>query len=139
MCMSDISHTSSFVISANMNLTGTIPDEIQFLEDIQLLHFDNNVHLEGIVPTDVMLNLTSLEEFWVQDTSLTGNITAPSCNCGFGELCDFLGLTRTVLTAHAVEVYDSSLGLGLYYCLSCEVCQICLKDQSYTVCQGVRK
>jgi len=79
----------SFSISLeNLSLTGTLPNEIKHLQDLETLHLNDNIQLEGEVPSDALANLTSLTELWIQNTSLTGDINFLCSNCE-DEECDF--------------------------------------------------
>ena len=79
----------SFSVSlGNLSLTGTLPNEIKHLQDLETLHLNDNIQLEGEVPSDALANLTSLTELWIQNTSLTGDIIFLCSNCE-DEECDF--------------------------------------------------
>jgi len=76
------------IFLGNLRLTGTLPNEIKHLQDLETLHLNDNIQLEGEVPSDALANLTSLTELWIQNTSLTGDINFLCSNCEGGE-CDF--------------------------------------------------
>ena len=63
------------LISADRNLTGTLPTELGALPELRFLFLYENPNLAGSLPSELG-NATSLELFFAHECSLTGSIPA---------------------------------------------------------------
>ena len=60
-------------------LTGTLPAEIGFMEELREIFVNGNPALEGTVPS-TLANLATLELFDMDQTNLVGSIAEGICN-----------------------------------------------------------
>eukprot|EP00934_Nitzschia_sp_Nitz4_P001128 Nitzschia sp. Nitz4//scaffold130_size63480//45825//46751//NITZ4_006255-RA/size63480-exonerate_protein2genome-gene-0.23-mRNA-1//1//CDS//3329535207//1128//frame0 len=64
------------------DLSGTLPSEIGSLSLLKNLLVQGNIRLEGTVPSEYA-SLSGLDQFWMEDTSLTGSLNGMFCNASF--------------------------------------------------------
>ena len=76
-------------------MTGTIPTEYGALLDARVLDLRDNLGITGTIPSELG-KLDSLENLFLQGTSLTGSVPM--------ELCDLQAATGTVINVSSTDV-----------------------------------
>lgn len=77
----------------HLNMTGTIPHEIQFLTNLNTLNFGGNLIMTGMIPTELG-KLSKLNELFLFDMNLTGTIPSELQNLKSLEVVSIYGNRR---------------------------------------------